>query len=135
MENLFYYSTKESEGSQRVVEYLMRLEFMGRVVVLPAGSEFTSVHCLKMRSNDPFVLFAADAGELAALETLSNELKVFQVMLVLGGGQDACTRNLLTNLPRMVFLLERDLEALGKALRALFVLHNRQSNRLAGGAE
>lgn len=134
MENLFYYSTKESEGSQRVVEYLLRLEFPGRVVVLPAGSEFTSVHCLKMRSNDPFVLFAADAGELAALETLRNEFTLFQVMLVLDGDQDMCTRNLLTNLPRRIFFLERDLEALGKALRALFV-HNRQSNRLTGGAE
>lgn len=134
MENLFYYSTKESEGSQRVVEYLLRLEFPGRVVVLPAGSEFTSVHCLKMRSNDPFVLFAADAGELAALETLRNEFTLFQVMLVLDGDQDMCTRNLLTNLPRRIFFLERDLEALGKALRALFA-HNRQSNRLTGGAE
>lgn len=134
MENLFYYSTKESEGSQRVVEYLLRLEFPGRVIVLPAGSEFTSIHCLKMRSNDPFVLFAGDAGELAALETLRNEFILFQVMLVLDGDQDMCTRNLLTNLPRRIFFLERDLAALGKALCALFV-HNRQANRLAGGAE
>ena len=115
MENLFYYATKESEGSRRVIAHLQWLDFPGRVIVLPAGSEFTSADCLKMRSKDPFVLFAANAGELAELEALRDEFILFRVLLVLGGGQKECNPNLCSFMPRMVFSLEHDLEALGNA--------------------
>jgi hypothetical protein len=128
MENLFYYATKDSEGSRRVIAHLQWLDFPGRVIVLPAGSEFTSADCLKMRSKDPFVLFAANAGELAELEALRDEFILFRVLLVLGGGQKECNPNLCSFMPRMVFSLEHDLEALGNAIRALFI-NNRLPER------
>jgi hypothetical protein len=121
MENLFFYAAKESEGSRRVIASLLGLNCPGRVVLLPAGSEFTSVDCLKMRSKDPFVLYAGDAGELAELEVLRDEFILFQVLLVLGGDQQKCNQDLLTFMPRMVFSLDRDLEALGNAIRTLFI--------------
>jgi hypothetical protein len=120
MENLFYYAAKESEGSRRVIASLLGLDFPGRVVVLPAGSEFTSVDCLKMRSKDPFVLYAGDAGELAELEALRDEFILFRVLLVLGGDLQGYNHDLLPFMPRMVFFLDRDLEALGNAIRTLF---------------
>jgi hypothetical protein len=40
----------------------------------------------------------------------------------------------LTDMTRRIFFLDRDLDGLGKALRALFV-HNGPSNRLAEGSE
>jgi hypothetical protein len=121
MENLFYYAAKESEGSRRVIDHLQWLDFPGRVFVLPAGSEFTSADCLKMRSKDPFVLFAANAGELAELEALWDEFVFFRVLLVLGGDQKECNPNLFSFMPRMVFSLEHDLEDLGNVIRAFFI--------------
>lgn len=122
LENLFFYSVRETEGSRFVVCFLHQLDFKGKLVILPPNSVFNSFHFLKMRSLDPIVVYVADKDEMTQLARLQEEFISFRVLLVLSRQEAFTEKDLLLLSPRLVFSLERGLESLGKVITTLFTV-------------
>ena len=120
LDNLFFYTVKETVGSLQVTAYLQQLDFKGKLCILPPGSGFNSPHCLKMRSLDPIVVYAFDRDEMARLGNLRDEFFSFRVFLVLSRRSAFAEEDLFLLRPRLVFSQERGLEPLGKIISALF---------------
>lgn len=87
MKRYFLYTPRDSEAFRRFEEHLRSQPIPGQLVTLPPGTGLTSSQSLKMRSNDPLVLFAATVAEMDELLKLSEDYGSYKLALVVNDGQ------------------------------------------------
>ena len=120
MNKVFLYAAKDSTAYRQVEEYLTNMSFNGKLIILPPGSQFSSTLCLQLRSNDLFVLFAANNEEIDELVALHDEYECFKIILIVKD-EEQTARNTFTLLsPRLISYLDNSIDDVGKYLVNIF---------------
>ncbi|MDD2465430.1 MAG: hypothetical protein PHI97_15645 [Desulfobulbus sp.] len=132
MRNIFLYANRDSTSLHRVEEYLRKIPFAVRLVVLPPGSGFTSPASLAMRSNDLLVLFAEENLDLEQLISMRQEYESFRIILILPRYNDIPINRYILLSPRFVAYLESNLNEVNEYLTNILRKEDVKNNKRDG---
>ena len=120
MNNVFFYAARDTETYRQAEKYLSSLSFNGKLITLPPGSEFTSLFCLQLRSNDFIILFAEEEEDIAHLLALREDFDCFRIILVLKN--EAFLNNSKFHLlsPRLIASFDTNIDEISAYLASIF---------------
>ena len=119
--NVFYYPATACREADIFQQALLKEHSLHALIVLPGGCQLNSPLCLKLRSGDILILFAADPAGLDALLALHESFEEFRVILVMEKVcDDQCLQRAHQLVPRYV-TTSQDLKGLTTVIdRMLF---------------
>lgn len=117
MNNVFLYAVRDSSAYRRVEEYLTRIPFNGRLIILPPGTKFSSPICLELRSNDCIILFAETEEDIIELISLNDDYESFRIVLIPKSENLTATNKLNILSPRLITYLDDNIEDVGTYIK------------------
>lgn len=121
MNNVFLYANRDSKTYREVEEYLAKVSFNGKLIVLPPGSQFSSPLCLQLRSNDVIILFAENEEDIHALLALHDEYESFRIIVIVQNEKQATDNRLSIFSPRLIAYLDNGIDNISKYLINIFL--------------
>jgi hypothetical protein len=120
MRNLFVYAPHDSAAFRQVENLLHNQSLFARLVTLPPGSQFSSLACLDLRSNDVIILVAENEADIDHLLEFSDEYQSFRIILVIPTDNQPPSSKYQLLTPRLLAYLDGNLDELVQYLKKVF---------------